>query len=102
MSSKGTHTPNRSFMNGFDQGEAVKVCLRIRPVMEHETRNNAKIVLAKMNNNTCYLNINGGQRDYTFSQVFEPDASQQDIFAQSGVTNLIASVLDGYSATVFA
>lgn len=82
-------------MNGFDQGEAVKVCLRIRPVMEHEKRSNAQVVLNKMNHSTCYLNINGGQREYTFSHVFEPEISQQDLFQQSGVTQLITSVLDG-------
>jgi len=34
--------------------------------------------------------------------VFEPECSQKDLFEQSGVTQLITSVLDGYSATVFA
>jgi len=53
VSSRGTHTPNRSFMNGFDQGEAVKVCLRIRPVMEHEKKANAQMVLNKMNHTSC-------------------------------------------------
>jgi hypothetical protein len=38
----------------------------------------------------------------TFNHVFGPEAAQEDVFENSGVKNLIDSVLDGYHCTVFA
>jgi len=50
----------------------------------------------------CHLNLNGNMREYKFSHVFNENTSQTDIFSQSGVTQLLHSVLEGYSATIFA
>lgn len=37
-----------------------------------------------------------------FNEVFSEDASQEQVFAQCGVSGLVLRALEGYSTTVFA
>jgi len=92
---KNTDTINRRSINQFEQGETVKVCLRIRPMVQHETNRKLISVLERLNDNTCHMNINGNMREYKYSHVFNENTSQVEIFANSGVTQLLNSVLEG-------
>lgn len=41
--------------------------------------------------------INGNKpKNFTFNVVFEPNASQQDVFEHSGVKQMIEMALEGY------
>jgi len=50
--------------SGFDNGEAVKVCVRIRPVVEHEKEKNVAVCLEKVNESTCHMSVNNTMREY--------------------------------------
>lgn len=48
-----------------------------------------------------FANTNSGEMKFVFDQLFDDDASQSDVYSNT-MSPLIASVLDGFNATVFA
>ncbi|OTF75463.1 hypothetical protein BLA29_014492, partial [Euroglyphus maynei] len=47
-------------------------------------------------------NIANVSRSFAFNVVFEPEASQEQVFEHCGVKRLIDMALDGFACTVFA
>jgi kinesin family member 12 len=46
--------------------------------------------------------LDDGLKDFMLDGVFDPFCSQDRVFRESGVVELLEHALDGYSATIFA
>ena len=42
------------------------------------------------------------EKQFTYDLCFGPEASQDDVFGDSGIVDLLKFALEGYSSTVFA
>ncbi|XP_048448842.1 kinesin-like protein KIF27 isoform X1 [Rhincodon typus] len=78
---------------------AVKVAVRIRPLLPKEILHNHQVCV-RVVPNTQQVVI-GKDRAFTFDFVFGQKSSQEDIYSAC-VKPLVISVIEGYNATVFA
>eukprot|EP00002_Diphylleia_rotans_P022956 TRINITY_DN4509_c0_g1_i3.p1 TRINITY_DN4509_c0_g1~~TRINITY_DN4509_c0_g1_i3.p1 ORF type:complete len:751 (+),score=179.87 TRINITY_DN4509_c0_g1_i3:64-2316(+) len=92
--------------------QSLQVKVRVRPLSRKESQANLKsiarvveeklVVILDPTEGEDYLRINRSrERQFAFDQVFDENASQLRIFAQSAEP-LVPYVLEGYNATVFA
>ena len=93
--------PNLDFDNDTNS-ENIKVCLRIRPMSLQEKSRNDAACIEPVSNDQLILSHKNLRRSYTFNLVFAPESSQEDVFFNCSIDNLIDSALDGYSVTIFA
>ncbi|XP_072137683.1 kinesin-like protein KIF27 [Mobula birostris] len=78
---------------------AVKVAVRIRPLLPKEILHNHQVCV-RVVPNTQQVVI-GRDRAFTFDLVFGQKSSQEDVYLAC-VRPLVASAIEGYNATVFA
>ncbi len=52
-------------------GERVRVALRVRPMMAHETRRSDESVVTVSDVNHCLLNLKSGTKSYRFNAVLD-------------------------------
>lgn len=79
----------------------IDVVVRVRPLNEQE---------AQRRDGECFHYPGNGSvliekqtvKPFSFSVVFEPEATQYDLFEQSGVKQLLRAALQGYTCTCFA
>jgi kinesin family protein 12 len=87
-----------------DKSENIKVCLRVRPLNKKEKEMNKYECVSVVDK--CELKfVNFNQKTskhFVFDYVFGQESSQDDVFYICGLPNLIDSIFEGYSATVFA
>lgn len=98
-----THSHNTSFysQNGDMSGERVRVAVRIRPLMKHESSH--KNALETENMKKVYINSAGmNTKGYRFNVVLPENTTQDQVFEHCNIPDLIDSALEGYSATIFA
>lgn len=100
----------------FAEDQSIRVILRIRPLSERELTRRDTISINPVSTNTCIVNKkqiffsnskiqNGHQVPPTqlqFDAVFDSQASQEEIYKNSGIDTLIKKAIEGYSVTVFA
>ena len=96
-----TNSNHASFYNG-EGGERVRVALRIRPLSTQEQQRNDEKIIACPDEQHVHLNIKGPTKGYRFNAALDEHCKQHDVFQLCGVSELIDSALQGYSATIFA
>uniref|UniRef100_A0A8C7PHA8 Kinesin family member 27 n=1 Tax=Oncorhynchus mykiss TaxID=8022 RepID=A0A8C7PHA8_ONCMY len=77
----------------------VRVAVRIRPLLPKEVLHNHQVCVRVVPDSAQVML--GSDRTFSFDHAFGPTASQ-DQFYESCVKPLVASLVDGYNATVFA
>jgi hypothetical protein len=92
---------------GEDSATAnVRVILRVRPLAQHETTKGMDSVLEVVNKTELVVTVPDAvkptSKTFAFDQVCGPQTSQEQLFRCSGVTAMIDSAIDGFSATIFA
>ncbi|XP_022248090.1 kinesin-like protein KIF12, partial [Limulus polyphemus] len=82
----------------------INVVVRVRPLASHEVGKKDIQAVQFPGEGQIMVDdqINGHSRVYTFNVVFEPEASQEDVFEFSGLKRLVDMALDGFACTVLA
>ncbi|CAK0839614.1 unnamed protein product, partial [Prorocentrum cordatum] len=91
----------------------LQVCVRVRPLLEHEARGGATTgrlawdpeagrVSALGRGPRRHAEEGGQAQAFGFDRVFGPEASQEGVFEGCRLEALLGRVLDGFHATVFA
>ncbi|XP_056422294.1 centromere-associated protein E isoform X2 [Hyla sarda] len=82
----------------MSEGDAVKVCLRVRPLICREQGEQVNL-LWKAENNT--LSQVDGTRSFNFDRVFHSHETTSQVYQEVAVP-IICSALQGYNGTIFA
>jgi predicted metalloprotease with PDZ domain len=80
----------------------VRVALRLRPLMPHETQRNDKSIATVPDTTHVHLSLKTGAKQYRFNAVLPDSTTQMDVFSKCGVNELIDSALEGYATTILA
>eukprot|EP00043_Microstomoeca_roanoka_P019702 m.225410 g.225410 ORF g.225410 m.225410 type:complete len:1315 (+) comp17041_c0_seq4:136-4080(+) len=87
-------------MTDAEREENIKVVLRVRPMVSSGANDNDTVVcLHPVNEKTVRLDSH--KYDFTFDEVFNETASQDDVFQCVGKA-VIDTCLEGYNGTIFA
>jgi hypothetical protein len=78
----------------------VRVVCRVRPTNQKEISSGG-VTCIKINQSNIDVSSEGNQNSFAFDRLFGPESHQQEVF-QDTAFPLIADVLDGYNATIFA
>eukprot|EP00948_MAST-09A_sp_MAST-9A-sp1_P001935 g1935.t1 len=100
----GAGTPVSSEFS-YSDGEQVNVVLRVRPMMHHETqRGDRRSVFVDPNGAEVVVELEdtGERQSFNFKQCFDSHTTQEQLFEESGVKEILDRALNGYAATVFA
>ena len=85
-----------------EQFDQVRVIVRCRPLNQSE-RNTKRLISCNNQYSTISaMKPDGKLHNLTFNSVFNENSSQEIVFEESGVKNLILKALEGYSTTCFA
>ncbi|XP_071974920.1 centromere-associated protein E isoform X2 [Engystomops pustulosus] len=82
----------------MSEGDAVKVCLRVRPLIHREQGEQVHL-LWKADNNT--ISQVDGTRSFNFDRVFHSQETTCQVYQEVAVP-IIRSALQGYNGTIFA
>jgi hypothetical protein len=92
MYSAKNHVPNLDF-SSQDEGENIRVCVRVRPLnMTELGRNDGKCVDC-VNSNTILLKNKNISRNYTYNLVFGEGTAQDDIFYSCSINVKIQKLI---------
>ncbi|XP_063774231.1 centromere-associated protein E isoform X2 [Pseudophryne corroboree] len=80
------------------EGDAVKVCLRIRPIIQREQGD--KVPLQWKVENSTVSQVDG-TKSFTFDRVFDSHETTAQVYQEVAVP-IIRSALQGYNGTIFA
>jgi len=83
-------------------GERVRVAMRVRPMLNHETGRGDENIITIPDNAHVLLSLKAGTKSFRFNAVLGENIKQSEVFNLCGVHELIDSSLEGYSATIFA
>ncbi|KAK7505913.1 hypothetical protein BaRGS_00002635, partial [Batillaria attramentaria] len=78
------------------------VVLRVRPLSTQEKQRRDHFAASFPGDGKCAVENNGSQRGFQFNVVFEPDATQEDVFENCGIKRLVDNAVSGYTCTAFA
>ncbi|KAI4333799.1 hypothetical protein L6164_018561 [Bauhinia variegata] len=82
----------------------IRVFCRVRPLLPDEGNTEGKIITyptsMEASGRGIELAQSGQKYSFTFDKVFEPDASQEEVFVE--ISQLVQSALDGYKVCIFA
>ena len=84
----------------------IGVVVRVRPLLENEIAQNmqeTKLFVNKKDNEIC-VNISDDKysKTFKFDKVFDSQSTQEELFTQSNIPNLVSKVIEGYHSTIFA
>lgn len=79
----------------------VRVVCRVRPTNQKEISSGGVTCVKQNGTTNIEVNADGNQNSFSFDRIFGPDSSQIQVFQDSAYP-LIADVLAGYNATIFA
>ncbi|XP_075716728.1 centromere-associated protein E isoform X2 [Rhinoderma darwinii] len=82
----------------MSEGDAVKVCLRVRPLI-HREQGEQETYLWKADHNT--ISQVDGTRSFNFDRVFHSHETTSQVYQEVAVP-IIRSALQGYNGTIFA
>jgi len=94
--------PDVTQLNEYQEGESIRVALRIRPMNSAEIRRGDENCARVINDSTVQIINKASPKHFGFNMSFAERINQQEVFQKCGVPQLLDSVLDGYSATVLA
>ena len=82
-----------------DDGEAIQVFVRIRPLNKREILENQTIGW-NFNETSLIEETTNGHKSYTFDRCFGPEENNSVIYERVG-KNVLIKALEGYNGTVF-
>ncbi len=83
--SNGMYFPQHMFDYNSDDGENIRVCVRIRPLsLQEHGKDDIKVVEAINNTSLKFRNKNA-YRSYSYNAVFDEGSTQDDIFYSCSV-----------------
>nr|NP_001080954.1 centromere protein E S homeolog [Xenopus laevis]AAC60300.1 kinesin-related protein [Xenopus laevis] len=82
----------------MSEGDAVKVCVRVRPLIQREQGDQANLQWKAGNNTISQVD---GTKSFNFDRVFNSHESTSQIYQEIAVP-IIRSALQGYNGTIFA
>ncbi|XP_025090742.1 kinesin-like protein KIF12 isoform X2 [Pomacea canaliculata] len=85
-----------------DSDEVFHVVLRVRPLSSQEKQRRDIFAVTFPGDGKCAVDNSGSSRNFQFNVVFEPDASQEVVFENSGIKRLVDNAVAGYNCTAFA
>lgn len=85
-----------------DVEDHINVVTRIRPLNTQEINRKDTFTFTFPGAGRCEIDNASSTRQFAFNVVFEPDATQEDLFIHSGVKRLIDMALSGYACTALA
>jgi len=77
---------------------------RVRPINSKEVTNGDEVACHFPGDGQIWVNSGDSKEKgklFTYNVVFEPEATQEDVFTHSGVNRLIDMAVDGFSCTAF-
>ncbi|XP_062555813.1 chromosome-associated kinesin KIF4-like [Armigeres subalbatus] len=80
--------------------ETVQVAVRIRPLLQSETRMGCQSVTEQLNPSEPQIRVRGSDQ-FTFNHVFDPICSQREIYEKS-VKSIVEKLLEGFNVTILA
>ncbi|OQR93913.1 Kinesin motor domain containing protein [Achlya hypogyna] len=80
----------------------IRVLVRVRPQLASEKAHSSRTLQWDDHMVRLRLNNASAEKVYRFDHVLGPKSSQEDMYDAAGVEQSIASVLEGYHATLFA
>lgn len=84
-------------------GDAVKVIVRCRPLLPHETGSEgAASVRLDASQSQVRVVEQAGEKSFAFDAIVGPTSSQADVYNTGAVGDLVQSALAGFQATIFA
>ncbi|KAG9401307.1 hypothetical protein AC1031_021997 [Aphanomyces cochlioides] len=79
----------------------IRVVVRVRPLIASEKSHSCAAL--KLDNQSVRLGVTDTtSKEFRFDHVLGPSATQKEVYDTAGVAQSIASVLEGYHATLFA
>ena len=88
-----------------EKNEAVKVCIRCRPLNKQEELNgNNKVVIISKDRSEIWVTKPFAQEEpkqFTFDLTYGDEATQERIYRETS-SPIINNVLEGYNGTIFA
>nr|XP_006816819.1 PREDICTED: kinesin-like protein KIF12-like [Saccoglossus kowalevskii] len=97
-----TSAPDAHFVQDESEDSSIKVVVRVRPLNDGEITRHDSMAIELPGNNNVVIDQPGKKKSFTFNAVFELSASQQDVFDNCGIKQLIEMSIDGYASTAFA
>ncbi|XP_052073544.1 kinesin-like protein KIF12 isoform X5 [Mytilus californianus] len=88
--------------SGDDLDDHINVVLRVRPANGQERERKDQFVTKFHGEGRVEVDHVSVNRSFVYNVVFEPEASQEDVFDHSGVKKLIDMSINGYACTAFA
>ncbi|XP_054287518.1 kinesin-like protein KIF12 [Macrosteles quadrilineatus] len=100
---------SQTSLDPFSPEDNINVVVRVRPLNDKELKRNDPSVISFPGNGQILLdglgNVAGHtgskQKLFSYNVVFEPGATQEDVFQFSGVKRLVEMAVEGFSTTVF-
>lgn len=85
-------------------GDNINVVVRVRPLTAQENESNKAQALNYPGEGQVLVEepVSGQTKLFTFTVVFEPEATQEDVFEHCGIKRLIDMALDGFASTIMA
>ncbi|XP_075744834.1 kinesin-like protein KIF12 isoform X2 [Rhipicephalus microplus] len=85
-------------------GDNINVVVRVRPLTDQESESNKAQALNYPGEGQVLVEepVSGQTKLFTFTVVFEPEATQEDVFEHCGIKRLIDMALDGFASTILA
>ncbi|KAL5015949.1 hypothetical protein ScPMuIL_005538 [Solemya velum] len=80
----------------------INVVLRVRPLNMQELTRRDVFHSSFPGSGTIEVDHNSSMRSFTYNVVFEPEATQEDLFDHSGVRKLVDMAMNGYACTALA
>ena len=87
--------------------EAVRVCVRIRPLFGKEIQDGREVIAeafkdrGEVHCRNPAADAREPPKTFTFDHVFPPDITQREVYDTCAVT-IVESVMDGFNGTIFA
>ncbi|XP_077508252.1 kinesin-like protein KIF12 [Amblyomma americanum] len=83
-------------------GDNINVVVRVRPLTPHENARTQALNYPGEGQVLVTEPVSGQTKLFTFTVVFEPEATQEDVFEHCGIKRLIDMALDGFASTIMA
>lgn len=85
----------------------IQVGIRLRPFLDSEVSKgymNSKVKTDGANNKISIQTLqgHGGQRVFEFDHILDPSATQDSVYEDCKISELVTRVLDGFHSTIFA
>uniref|UniRef100_A0A8C8VL42 Kinesin family member 15 n=1 Tax=Pelusios castaneus TaxID=367368 RepID=A0A8C8VL42_9SAUR len=92
-----------SYSNKPTEGDAIKICVRVRPPSEGSALADGDqgLCLSVLSSNTLRLHSKPESKIFTFDHVANMDTTQESVFS-SVAKNIVESCMNGYNGTIFA